>query len=173
MRYGFGLNTDLLETNVLNLRVVVGIVVTVVGDAFRALLDHRRTIVLSSLNEANLRGIAADQELERARKNRDISRLQAEEIRNLARTTVEQENLLRAQNLEKDLNRIKENNSQRIQIERQRVVQSIIRTVSESAVITAQKTLTTIFISHADSRRKQKELNDIHVYETLRIILEK
>jgi hypothetical protein len=42
MRYGFGFNTDIFETNVLNLAVVVAIVVTVVGDAVATLLDQRR-----------------------------------------------------------------------------------------------------------------------------------
>jgi F-type H+-transporting ATPase subunit b len=53
MRHGFGLNTNLFETNVLNLIVVVRIVVTVVGDALRNLLDQRRKVILSTLQEAD------------------------------------------------------------------------------------------------------------------------
>ena len=53
MRQGFGFNTNLFETNVLNLAVVVGIVVTVVGDAVQSLLDQRRQNILSTLAEAD------------------------------------------------------------------------------------------------------------------------
>lgn len=53
MRHGFGFNTNLLETNVLNLRVVVRIVVKVVGDALRELLDQRRKAIVSTLTEAD------------------------------------------------------------------------------------------------------------------------
>jgi PII-like signaling protein len=53
MRHGFGFNTNLLETNVLNLSVVVRIVVKVVGDALRELLDQRRKAIVSTLTEAD------------------------------------------------------------------------------------------------------------------------
>jgi F-type H+-transporting ATPase subunit b len=53
MRHGFGFNTNLLETNVLNLRVVVRIVVKVVGESLRELLDQRRQTILSTLQEAD------------------------------------------------------------------------------------------------------------------------
>jgi F0F1-type ATP synthase membrane subunit b/b' len=57
MRHGFGFNTNLLETNVLNLRVVVRIVVKVVGESLRELLDQRRQTILSTLQEADKKKI--------------------------------------------------------------------------------------------------------------------
>ena len=42
MRQGFGLNTNLFETNLLNLSVVIAVVVTVVGDAFSEILAQRQ-----------------------------------------------------------------------------------------------------------------------------------
>lgn len=177
MRYGFGFNTDLLETNVLNLVVVIGIVVTVVGDAIRSLLDERRLTLLSSLKAATLRGVAADRELEEAQKALDISRLQAEEILNQARITVEKEKLLREQNLEKDLNRLKESNNQRIQIEQQRVIQCITREVMEEAFrIALEKLHLRVVAPQArDSQmtRTQKETIEKALYETLPRLLPK
>ena len=49
MKYNFGFNTNIIETNVLNLRVVVGIVFTQVGEALKVRLDTRRNIILSIL----------------------------------------------------------------------------------------------------------------------------
>jgi F0F1-type ATP synthase membrane subunit b/b' len=53
IRQGFGIKTDLFETNILNLRVVLGIVVTFVGDALRTLLDQRKQIILLTLQEVD------------------------------------------------------------------------------------------------------------------------
>jgi F-type H+-transporting ATPase subunit b len=49
MRHSFGLNTNILETNIVNLAVVLGIVITVVGDALQTLLDQRKQKILSVL----------------------------------------------------------------------------------------------------------------------------
>ena len=51
LRQGFGFNTNLIETNVLNLAVVIGVVIKVVGDSLRSLLDQRRSTILSTLQE--------------------------------------------------------------------------------------------------------------------------
>ena len=40
--HGFGINTNILETNVINLAVVIAVVVTFVGDAVRELLENRK-----------------------------------------------------------------------------------------------------------------------------------
>jgi len=40
--HGFGFNTNILETNVINLAVVIAVVVSFVGDAVRELLKNRK-----------------------------------------------------------------------------------------------------------------------------------
>ena len=37
--HGFGINTNILETNVINLAVVIAVVISFVGDAVRELLE--------------------------------------------------------------------------------------------------------------------------------------
>jgi F-type H+-transporting ATPase subunit b len=69
MRHGFGFNTNLIETNVLNLRVVVRIVVKVVGDALKNILDERRQIILSTLQEADKKERKIQQQLREAKKS--------------------------------------------------------------------------------------------------------
>jgi len=69
MRHGFGFNTNLIETNVLNLRVVVRIVVKVVGDALKNILDERRQIILSTLQEADKKERKIQQQLREAKKD--------------------------------------------------------------------------------------------------------
>merc|ERR1711904_692107 len=81
MRNGFGFNTNLLETNVLNLRVVLRIVVTIVGDALKTLLDERRKIIISTLQETEKKKNKLQQQLEEAQKAVEIAYSTSKEIR--------------------------------------------------------------------------------------------
>jgi F-type H+-transporting ATPase subunit b len=51
--HGFGFNTNILETNVINLAVVIAVVVSVVGDAVRELLKNRKETIINNLREAD------------------------------------------------------------------------------------------------------------------------
>jgi len=63
---GFGLNTDILDTNILNLVVVIGVLVTNGRAALDALLTARRERVLTALQGADARYKEAQIELETA-----------------------------------------------------------------------------------------------------------
>jgi F-type H+-transporting ATPase subunit b len=168
IRQGFGFNTNLFETNVLNLIVVLGVVVTFVGDALRTLLDQRRKTILSTLQEVDQKAKEVQQRLEDAQKAVEVARNRAQEIRNQAILTVEQENITIQEALKIDLNRIQERGKQRIKMERQRMVQSVAQQVAKITLRIAENTLLMTFSSQRKSRSKQKELNDIHVRETFR-----
>jgi len=57
----FGFNGNILETNIINLAVVIGIVVSFGGDALRSLLENRRQTILNNLQEAEQRAQEAQQ----------------------------------------------------------------------------------------------------------------
>jgi F-type H+-transporting ATPase subunit b len=165
-RYGFGFNTDLFETNVLNLRVVLGIVVTFVGDALRTLLDQRRQIILATLQEVDKKAKEIQQRLEDARKSVETARLRAEEIRNQAIQAVDKENITIQRQLKDELNRLQERGRQGIQLERQRIIQFVAQQVANMTLKTAENSLLITFGPQGPGRSKQKELNDMHVRET-------
>ena len=50
---GFGFNTNLLETNILNLAVVLPLVFSLGKDTLTSILDNRREKILSSLRTAD------------------------------------------------------------------------------------------------------------------------
>lgn len=168
IRQGFGFNTNLFETNVLNLRVVLGVVVTFVGDALRTLLDQRRQIILSTLEEVDQKAKEVQKRLEDAQRAVEEARNRAQEIRNQAIQTIEQEDLVIQEALKSDLNRIQERGKQRIKLERQRIIQSAAQQVAKMTLKIAEGTLLITFNSQRKSRSKQKELNDMHVRETFR-----
>jgi F-type H+-transporting ATPase subunit b len=167
MRHGFGFNTNLLETNVLNLRVVVRIVVKVVGDALRELLDQRRQTILSTLQEADKKKYILQQQLDIAKEAVKIARITAEDIRSQSIQTIDQENYTIEEKLKKDLEILQQSSNQAIKLERQRAMQSITQQVISLAVKTAENKLISLN-PKGPSYSKQKDLNNLHVKETFR-----
>ena len=167
LRQGFGFNADLFETNILNLAVVLGIVVTFVGDALTTLLDQRRKIILATIQEADQKAAKVQQQLEEARKSVEISRLRAQEIAAQTSKIIEQEEISIQKQLEEDLRRLQETRDQRMHLERQRIVQATAQKVANIALSIVETNLRATFSSQGTGRLKQKELNDVHVQTTL------
>jgi len=165
MRAGFGFNTDLFETNVLNLAVVVGIVVVVVGNALSELLDQRRQIILSTLSEADKKVQEAQRQLEEARKSVETARLNAIDLRRKAVQTVEQENVVIQKQLKDRLQYLQDTGKQTIELERQRIVQNIAQQVANLALNRTEILLLSAF---EQTNSKQKELNEKHIRDTFR-----
>ena len=165
MRHGFGFNTNLFETNVLNLAVVIGVVVTVVGDRVSTLLDQRRQIVLATLTEADRKVQESQRRLEEVRNSVEVARLRSEEIRTQAIQTVEQENAAIQRQLKESIQYLQEGNRRSIELERQRIVRTITQKVATLALTNTEDTLLTAFTK---TYTKQKELNKKHIRETFR-----
>jgi F-type H+-transporting ATPase subunit b len=87
----FGFNTNILETNVLNLAVVLAIVITYVGDALRGLLANRKQTILNNFREADQRASEAQDRLNQARLQLEKAKSKADEISQQATFTVDQE----------------------------------------------------------------------------------
>jgi F-type H+-transporting ATPase subunit b len=85
--HGFGFNTNILETNVINLAVVIAVVVSVVGDAVRELLKNRKETIINNLREADNR---ANEALEK----RDLAKAQLQEAQKRAKKLRNKEFLL-------------------------------------------------------------------------------
>lgn len=78
---GFGFNGDILETNVINLAVVLGVVISFVGNNLTALLADRKATILKNLQEANQRAIDAQEKFNEARAQLELAKKKAQEIR--------------------------------------------------------------------------------------------
>jgi len=61
--HGFGFNGNILETNVINLAVVIGVAISFVGGNLTQLLEDRKKTILNNLQEANQRAIEAQEKL--------------------------------------------------------------------------------------------------------------
>src|SRR5574339_129315 len=93
---GFGINTNIFETNIINLAAVVGIVVSFVGNNLSALLEDRKKTILSNLEEANRRAIEAQEKLANAKAQLESAKKKAQEIREegVTRATTEINNIV-------------------------------------------------------------------------------
>ena len=79
--HGFGINTNIFETNIINLAVVIGVVVSFVGSNLTALLEDRKKTIVNNLQEANQRAIDAQEKLNQARAQLELAKKKAQEIR--------------------------------------------------------------------------------------------
>lgn len=168
MSSDFGFNTDVFETNILNLAVVLRVVVTVVGDAFRTLLEQRRQTILTTLEEVDQKANESQQQLEAARKAVETASLYAQEIRIQAVQSAEQESSNMRKQFKKDLQRIQERSDQAINIEYQRTVAGITKQVTQLALLEVENTFSTVLGQSRQSYSKQTELNEVYVRETFR-----
>ena len=89
--HGFGINTDIFETNIINLAVVIAIVISFVGSNLTALLEDRKKTILNNLQEATQRALEAEEKLSQARTQLELAKKKAQEIRSegVARATQE------------------------------------------------------------------------------------
>jgi len=102
----FGFNTNILETNVLNLAVVLAIVFTYVGDALRGLLANRRQTILNNFQEADQRASEAKARLEQAQLQLEQAKSKAQKIREQALVTIEQEKNQFVRQTQEDIKRL-------------------------------------------------------------------
>jgi F0F1-type ATP synthase membrane subunit b/b' len=148
------------------LAVVIGVVIKVVGDSLRSLLDQRRQAILSTLQEADLKAKEAKERLEAAQRTLEEARIRVQEIRIQTVDAIEREKSIAQQQLERDLNRLRDRRDQSIQLERQRTMQVISHQISDLALNSAENILLRALGSQSSSSLKQKELNEMHVRKT-------
>jgi len=78
---GFGFNDNILETNVINLAVVVGVVVFFVGKNLTSILETRQQTILNNLKEADQRAIEAREKFNKAKEQLELAEQKAKQIR--------------------------------------------------------------------------------------------
>jgi F-type H+-transporting ATPase subunit b len=138
---GFGFNTNILETNIINLAVVLAVVITFVGDALRSLLENRKQTVLNNLREADQRASEAQEKLNQAQAQLELAKKKATEIREQGITTAEQEKLQTIRQAEKDVSRLEELKDETIKLQQQKALSQISQQVVSLALTKVREKL--------------------------------
>ena len=79
--HGFGINTNVFETNIINLAAVIGVVISFVGSNLTAILEDRKKTIVNNLQEANQRALEAAEKLNLAKTQLESAKKKAKEIR--------------------------------------------------------------------------------------------
>lgn len=88
---GFGINTNVFETNIINLSAVIAIVISFVGKNLTSLLEDRKKTIVNNLQEANQRALDAQEKLTIARNQLELAKNKAKQIREEGIFKAEQE----------------------------------------------------------------------------------
>jgi len=119
---GFGFNTNLLETNILNLAVVLPLVFSLGKDTLTSILDLRREKILSSLRSADDRFKQAQLELDAAKSELAFAANQVKEIQNEGQKTMEALRLEETKRYEELHQRFDDLKAETVRLEEEKVV---------------------------------------------------
>ena len=119
---GFGFNTNLLETNILNLAVVLPLVFSLGKDTLTSILDTRREKILSSLRSADDRFKQAQLELDAAKSELALAAEKVKEIQSEGQKTMEALRLEETKRYEELHQRFDDLKEETVRLEEEKVV---------------------------------------------------
>lgn len=138
---GFGINTNILDTNIINLAVVLGVVITFGGDALRSLLANRKQAILSTMQEAEQKAKEAQSQLEEAQKNLSSAKEKAKQIRKQSVDAAEKEKEQILLQTEEETKRLEQTKQEIIQLQQQTALQKLSKQVVSLALNQVQERL--------------------------------
>jgi F-type H+-transporting ATPase subunit b len=163
MRYGFRLNTDIFETNIVNLSLVIGVVVTVVGEAVEDVLTQRK-------QKIQLIFQAIDKEVDSARLNWDkanmmleIARIRSETIRIQSKKIIQERDIQEHEQLKNQLVLLQIKTMQSIQSDRRQKLRIAAQEIIRLRFTKVKGTLLKSFATDHNSNRyiRHKKVNQI------------
>ncbi|MEB3265636.1 MAG: F0F1 ATP synthase subunit B [Cyanobacteriota bacterium] len=131
---GFGLNTNLFETNIINLAIVIAGLVYFLRGFLGGILERRRTAIVSDLKEAEERLAAASTALTSAQAELAAAQAKAESIRTDAHARAEAIRLDSEKRTVDEMARLKQSSSSDLEAEASRVSKVLQRETARLAV---------------------------------------
>nr|AEW12933.2 ATPase subunit I [Colacium vesiculosum] len=123
----FGINTDIFETNILNLAVVVGVLVFYGRAALNDLIKNRRELIIKNLEEADNKFCEAQDNLELALKNLKNAELKASQIKDQSNNLAAQTSKSLLNAVEDDIKRLEKINISTIHIKEQKSLNEVCK----------------------------------------------
>lgn len=144
---GFGINTNVLETNILNLAVVIGVLVVFGGDVISSILTSRRDRIVQSVESAEKKYLEAQEALEKANMNLDEAKQKAASIRAQGDSTVQQVVDLVARLAAEELERLEEVKNSTFALAEQKATKQVQKQLVSLALTKAYTKLETLLKS--------------------------
>nr|UXD06233.1 ATP synthase CF0 subunit I [Eutreptia sp. CCAC 1914B] len=129
-REGFGINTNILETNVLNLAVVVAILVYFGKDILRDSLKTRKENILKNIQDSVEKKMQAVDNLNSATLQFENAKLKANEIRSQGIIVAKQNSEKLLQNMQESIKRLEDTKNFTIRFEEEKAITEVVRYVN-------------------------------------------
>ena len=123
----FGFNGNILETNILNLGVVLGVVVSLGGDALRSLLQNRKQTISKNLEQAEKRAREAKERLVQAQSQLKTAQQKASDIQKQGKITADKERQDSSRRKKEEIFRLEEKKEETLRVEEQKAVSQVYR----------------------------------------------
>jgi len=138
---GFGISSDILGSNVINLIIIIGLLVVYGGKFISNLLTQRQNKIAEEIQEAENRASVAAKALAEGKENLNQAQTKAKQIKSDAQSTAEK---LREEILaqgQKDIERMKATAVQELDSERAKVVACLKKRIAVLALEKAEQQL--------------------------------
>lgn len=137
----FGFNFNIFETNLINLSVVIGVVVSFVGNALRSLLENRKQTIVNNLEEADNKAKEAQEKLTKAKTRLEAAKSKALEIKDQGAITAEQEKKQCISQTEQDALRLEQVKQETIKFQQQKAISQVSQQVIAIALTKVREKL--------------------------------
>jgi F-type H+-transporting ATPase subunit b len=127
--HGFGINTNILETNIINLAVVVTVVITFVGDALRELLENRKKTILQNICAADTRAKEVEEKMNEAISQLKNAKIKANEICEQGIIAAQREKKICIEQAEEETTRLKQTKKSSINLQQKKAIQQITQQI--------------------------------------------
>lgn len=121
--------------------VVIGIVIFFVGDALRSLLENRRELILSNLEEADKRAVDAQKKLVDARSQFEAAKLKAHEIQNESISTLKKEKSHSEIQTEEMIQRLEKLKKETLVFQQQKALMLLSKKIVQLSLLQVQEKL--------------------------------
>jgi len=158
---GFGLNLNPLDTNLINLVIVIGVLVWFLRGFLGGMLERRRQTILSELSDAEARLQSATAALIQAQQDLAAAQQKAEQIRADGKTRAEAVRTDSERRTIEDMARLKQDAVADLNAEAARVTDLLRREAARRAIDKALATLPGKLDASAQSRLIDQSINTL------------
>lgn len=124
----------MLETNVINLSVVIGVLVFFGKDILNESLKARKESILKSLQDVDNKLQEATDKLNNAKKQFELAKSKSEEIRSQGLVLASQTSQKLLERIDEDVKRLEETKTATIRFEKEKAITEVCQKVSQLAM---------------------------------------
>jgi F-type H+-transporting ATPase subunit b len=158
---GFSLNTDIFETNIFNLAVVIGVLIYYGRPFLSNLLQNRKDLILKSLKDADNKLLEAEEVLSLAKKNFEVAKVKAYQIRNQGILLSNQTSKSLLNSVQEDIKRLTLYNISSVKFEEEKSINELCNKLGSFSLLRAVDILNDRFNSSLQKKIIYKNIDKL------------